>query len=336
MIAISGPISVADYMAEANAHYYGTRDPLGRDGDFITAPEISQMFGELAGVWLADLWLRAGRPAAHYVELGPGRGTLAVDALRAMAAAGLQPPIELVETSPVLRKAQSGRLPHARWHDGVGSLPDGGPLLVLANEFFDALPVRQFVATDDGWRERMMVRDGGGFAPDVGPVVDIGEIPDHLRGAPAGTIFESSPAALAAVREVARRVAAQGGAILVFDYGPASTSAGETLQAVAKHAYADPWQAPGERDLTAHVDFERLGGAAAEAGVKIYRTRQQGEWLKTMGIEARAAALSEHSPARAAEFNRAVARLTAADQMGALFKAAAFLAPGWPEPAGFA
>src|SRR3954471_9565387 len=145
-IAAEGPISVADYMAEASAHYYATRDPFGAEGDFTTAPEISQMFGELIGIWLADLWQRAGEPGtARYVELGPGRGTLAEDALRAMRGAGLAPPVELIETSPLLRVAQAERI-SARWHDDLSTLSGNGPLLVVANEFFDALPVRQYEA----------------------------------------------------------------------------------------------------------------------------------------------------------------------------------------------
>jgi SAM-dependent MidA family methyltransferase len=156
-----GSISVADYMAEANRHYYATRDPLGRSGDFITAPEISQMFGELIGVWLADLWLRAGKPeGARYVELGPGRGTLAQDALRALRGAGLEPPLDLVETSPTLRRAQAERLPPARWHETMATIPGSGPLLVVANEFFDALPVRQHGVGGDELRVRL---EGGRF-----------------------------------------------------------------------------------------------------------------------------------------------------------------------------
>jgi SAM-dependent MidA family methyltransferase len=154
LIAAQGPIPVSDYMALANAHYYATRDPLGASGDFVTAPEISQMFGELIGLALADVWRRAGRPGgARYVELGPGRGTLAADALRAMRSAGLEPPVHFVETSPVLRAAQAERVPGAEWHDDLSTVPDDGPVLVAANEFFDALPVRQLVATGSGWRD---------------------------------------------------------------------------------------------------------------------------------------------------------------------------------------
>jgi SAM-dependent MidA family methyltransferase len=324
-------------MAEANAQYYATRDPLGSAGDFTTAPEISQMFGELIGLWMADLWSRAGRPeAARYVELGPGRGTLAADALRAMRSAGFQPPADLVETSPVLRKAQAERVPAARWHDDPGSLPSDVPLLVVANEFFDALPVRQFLAADGGWRERLVAREEGRFVPVTGPAVSPASIPQHLRAAPPGTIFETSPASLAALRQLAHLIGRSGGALIIVDYGHERTSAGETLQAVERHSYADPWESPGERDLTAHVDFEALGKAARETGLLVCGPRPQGEWLEAVGIRLRAAALAAAAPERAEQIERDRLRLTAFDEMGRLFKVMALVAPGWPEPAGFA
>ena len=334
LIENSGPISVADYMAAANAHYYATRDPLGAAGDFTTAPEISQMFGELIGLWLADLWARAGRPErARYVELGPGRGTLAADVLRAMASAGLEPEVELVETSPVLRAAQAQRV-KARWHDDVSNLPGEGPLLLVANEFFDALPVRQLVATEHGWRERLVDFRDGGFVPIAGNPAPEPMIPAELRGAPAGSIVEASPASVAIVRELAVRLAAQGGAALVIDYGHTRTELGDTLQAVAKHGYADPWFAPGEQDLTAHVDFAAV--AAAAQGLQVHGPVKQGEWLKAMGIDVRAAALARLAPGRAEEIETARARLTEPEQMGSLFKVIALVAPGWPQPAGLA
>jgi len=311
-IAAEGPIPVADYMAEANAHYYATRDPFGVEGDFTTAPEISQMFGELIGIWCADLWQRAGEPrTARYVELGPGRGTLAEDALRAMRGAGLAPPVEFVETSLRLRAAQAERV-SARWHDDLSSLSDSGPLLVVANEFFDALPVRQY----DGSREVRIGYDGG-----------------FVRDAIVET--ETSPAALAIVGDLARRLAAQGGAALIVDYGHDRPGTGDTLQAVLGHEYADPFEAPGERDLTAHVDFHALASAARAAGVRVFGPAEQGAWLNAMGIKLRAASLAKAAPERGPEIAAARARLTAPDQMGRLFKAMALVAPGWPEPAGF-
>jgi SAM-dependent MidA family methyltransferase len=312
-IAAEGPIPVSAWMAEANAHYYATRDPFGATGDFITAPEISQMFGELVGLWLTDLWLRSERPeGVHYVELGPGRGTLAADALRAMRGAGLRPDVHLVETSPVLRGAQAERIPDAVWHDDLSALPDTGPLLVVANEFFDALPIEQ---RDAAGRIRTVDWRDGHF-------VAVGE---------AET--ETSPATLAIAADLSRRIAAQGGAALIVDYGHDRPGRGDTLQAVHRHSFADPFEAPGERDLTAHVDFSAL--AAAARGVRVCGPVPQGAWLDAMGLPLRAAALARAAPQRTEEIEAARDRLSAPGQMGRLFKVLAFSAPGWQEPAGF-
>ena len=315
-IAAEGPITVAEYMAEANGHYYASRDPFGMSGDFITAPEISQMFGELVGAWFGDLWLRAGKPRnSHYVELGPGRGTLAADALRALRGAGLAPSIEFIETSPTLRQAQARRVPAARWHDDLTTLPEEGPLLVVANEFFDALPVRQL---GENWRElRVDFRDGR-FVRDA-----------------ATQITESSPIAVEIVGKLAGRIARQGGAALIIDYGYDAPGAGDTLQAVSRHRYVDPWEAAGTRDLTAHVDFCALAEAARGQGVRASGPVPQGGWLEAMGIDLRADALTQASPDRSEEFASARERLTAPSQMGRLFKVLALAAPDWPEPAGF-
>ncbi|HEX2764171.1 MAG TPA: SAM-dependent methyltransferase [Allosphingosinicella sp.] len=337
LIAAQGPICVAEYMALANSHYYGTRDPLGAAGDFTTAPEVSQMFGEILGLWLADLWVRAGRPqGANYLELGPGRGTLAADALRAMRAGGLQPQVHFVETSPVLRAAQAERVPGATWHDDLSSLPEAGPILCLANEFFDALPARRILATDRGWREQLVTIDGERFVAAAGPAVPDSAIPADLRGAPAGTMIETSPASLATVRMLARRVRLHGGAALIVDYGHDRTSAGDTLQAVSRHGFADPWAEPGERDLTVHVDFESLGRAAAEAGARVSGPVGQGDFLDRLGLRARAAALARAAPERADEIEAARHRLTSPEAMGTLFRVLAVTAPSWPEPEGFA
>jgi NADH dehydrogenase [ubiquinone] 1 alpha subcomplex assembly factor 7 len=336
LIQESGPISVAHYMAEANAHYYATRDPLGAAGDFTTAPEISQMFGELIGLCLADLWERGGRPGpTAYVELGPGRGTLAADALRAMRAAGLKPAVHFVETSPVLRRVQRDRLPEAQWHDDVATLPNDVPLLIVANEFFDALPARQLVATEQGWRERHVSHDGQRFIPVAGPPVPTSAIPEPLRAAPSGTVIETSPAASAIVRRLAACINMQGGAALIADYGHDRTAAGDTLQAVAAHRYADPWTEPGERDLTVHVDFQALAEAARAEGVRVYGPVGQGEWLERLGLGLRTQALASAAPHRGAEFAAARERLAAPGQMGTLFRVMALAAPDWPEPAGF-
>jgi SAM-dependent MidA family methyltransferase len=259
--------------------------------------------------------VRAGQPAdIAYVELGPGRGTLAADALRAMAKAGLTPPVHFVETSPVLRTAQEDRVPDATWHDEIASLPDDGPLLIVANEFFDALPIEQY--------------DARGEALSIAAEGD--------RFIRAGAVArEESAASLAIVANLADRLAAQGGAALIVDYGYAGSSSGDTLQAVSRHAFADPWQAPGARDLTAHVDFGALAAAARTAGVRVCGPVGQGAWLEALGIGARAQALAKAAPERGADIAAARTRLTATDQMGDLFKAMALASPDWPQPAGF-
>ena len=333
-IVAQGPMGVADYMEAANAAYYASRDPFGPEGDFVTAPEISQMFGELIGLWLADLWLRAGKPAgARYVELGPGRGTLAADALRAMRGVGLQPPVELVETSPVLAAAQREALPAARWHATAESLPHGAPLLLVANEFFDALPVRQVIATPQGWRELVVNASDRGFRREPGPAA--APPPFALATAAAGTIVEERPLARDIVTLVAGRLKAAGGAALIVDYGYERHAAGDTLQAVAGHGFADPWAEPGGRDLTAHVDFEDLGAAARGEGVRLFGPVGQGAWLRAMGIDLRAASLAKAAPERTEEIVLARERLSAPEHMGRLFKVLALVAPGWPVPEGF-
>ena len=336
LIEAEGPIPVSDYMAIANSHYYATRDPLGAAGDFVTAPEISQMFGELIGLALADLWVRAGRPGGvRYVELGPGRGTLAADALRAMRAAGLAPAVHFVETSPVLRAAQAERVPDAAWHDDVAALPADGPVLVLANEFFDALPVRQLIATPGGWRERRVGVEAGRFVPVAGAPVPSSAIPAHLRDAPAGTVIEASPASLACMAQLADRMTMQGGAAFIIDYGHDRTSAGETLQAVRAHRYADPWTEPGTADLTAHVDFEVLRESAGRAGVRCWGPVPQGEWLLRLGLDSRARALIRAAPDREEEVLAARDRLVSPGEMGSLFRVLGLSSAAWPAPEGF-
>jgi NADH dehydrogenase [ubiquinone] 1 alpha subcomplex assembly factor 7 len=330
-----GPISVAHFMAAANAHYYGTRDPLGIVGDFTTAPEISQMFGELVGVCLADLWDRAGRPTAHYVELGPGRGSLAQDALRAMALAGFAPSVHFVETSPALRGVQAERVPGAIFHDDISTLPSDAPLLIVANEFFDALPIHQLIRGRTDWHERRIAAQGRLFLPVADKAVPESLIPKALRDAPVGSIIESAPASVAIITALTKRLNAQGGAALIIDYGYDGPAIGETLQAVKGHRYANPFDAVGEQDLSAHVDFATLGAAGALAGAAVSGPVGQGTWLNALGIEARAAALTKASPTRAVEINAARERLTQPDAMGTLFRVMAMRAPHWPEPAGF-
>ena len=325
-ITLGGPIPVSQFMAAANAHYYATRDPLGAAGDFTTAPEISQMFGELIGLWAADLWNRAGRPEAAWVELGPGRGTLTADALRAMRAAGLTPPVHFVENSPALRDIQARAVPDATWHDDVSSLPDDRALIVVANEFFDALPIRPLVRGADGWRERLVACQDTLFLPIAGGAMPPGIMPDALDAAAPGSVVETSPASVAIMAGLAALIEAQGGAMLVVDYGYEGPAVGDTLQAVRGHAYANPFDAPGEQDLTAHVDFATLGLAAEASGCVRSGPVGQGAFLSTLGIDARATALGS----RVADDRR---RLV--EEMGELFRVMAVTHRDWPEPAGF-
>ena len=314
-IAAEGPITVAAYMEACNAYYYSTRDPFGTRGDFITAPEISQMFGEMVGACLADCWDRSGAPKdAIYVELGPGRGTLAADALRVLGAAGFAGEVHLVETSPVLRDLQRQAVPGARWHEAIEDLP-ARPLLLVANEFLDALPIDQHV----GGVERRVAIVAGGLAFDRD-----------------GEIRETSPVRDQAVAAIATCLAAMGGVAIFIDYGHERTAPGDTLQAVRGHAYAPVLHNPGEQDLTAHVDFEALAKAATAEGAKVTTVATQGEWLERLGIHARAAALAKTNPEKSSEIATAVERLIAPDQMGTLFKVMAVQSPEWSVPAGFA
>jgi len=302
-------------MEAANHYYYTTRDPLGAAGDFTTAPEISQMFGEMVGAALADCWTRAGKPAAAiYVELGPGRGTLASDALRVMRANGFEGGVHFIETSPVLRGAQLERQADAEWHETLLTIPEDRPMLLVANEFFDALPVRQFI----GGIERRVALTPAGLAFDRD-----------------GDVIEDSPVRDEIAREIGAQLDGRGGVAIVIDYGHARTAPGETLQAVRGHEFAPLLHNPGEQDLTAHVDFEALATKAAVGDVKVTRLVTQGEWLNRLGIGVRAAALADASPERATELAAAVRRLTGKDEMGELFKVIAIHSAAWPVPAGF-
>ncbi len=336
LITNTGPISVAHYMAESNAHYYASRDPFGAAGDFITAPEISQMFGELIGLWLADIWIRAGRTEpVHYVELGPGRGTLARDALGTARRYGLNPRTHFVETSTALKALQLDLHPEAFWHSDLSTLPTDGPLLIVANEFLDALPVRQMVNTAAGWRERMIGVDDGRLIPIAGTAPMDAAVPANRRDAYEGAILETSPACAAVVYEIAGRLASQGGAALLIDYGTAEPRLGSSLQAVKAHRKVDVFSAPGEADLTAHVDFSALAPIAQSRGIRWLGTEEQGSWLRALGIDARAEALGRSAPAQAEAIHAARDRLTGDGQMGALFKVMALAAPDWPDGAGF-
>lgn len=336
LIGHSGPISVQHYMGEANARYYASQEVFGATGDFITAPEISQMFGELIGLWLADMWIRAGREVpVHYVELGPGRGTLARDALSAAKRYGLTPKVHLVETSLRLKDVQLGAVADAIWHDDLSTIPMQGPILLVANEFLDALPVRQLVMTEEGWRERMVGVIDGRFVPVAGRMPMDPAVPEARRLAPVGTIIETCPGAAACLYEVAGRLVEQGGAALFIDYGHDAVRDGSSLQAVRAHRKVDPFVAPGEADLTAHVDFATLAPIVQSRGCRWLGTVAQGRWLRALGIEARAEALAKFSPQHAEAVRSAMDRLIGEGQMGALFKVFGMAAPRWPDGAGF-
>ena len=336
-IMMYGPMDIGRYMALALGHpkygYYMTRDPFGAAGDFTTAPEISQMFGELIGAWAADLWLRMGRPARFTLaEAGPGRGTLMADALRAtQAVPGFHQAmrIELVETSPLLRQAQAEALQghDPVWHEDVSALDGGdGPLILIANELLDALPIRQFQWQDGGWAERCVQWDGKRFALALRPGVET-RPPAGLPRPADGDIFELSDARMRFVTRVNDALIARNGAALFIDYGHAKTSFGDTLQAMRDHQFSSPFDAPGEADITSHVDFEQ---AVRNCRCRIHGPVEQGAFLKRLGIDARAAALA----AKDDQVMRALDRLTDANQMGSLFKVLA-LSHGCDAPAGF-
>ncbi|MEX2519883.1 MAG: SAM-dependent methyltransferase [Paracoccaceae bacterium] len=337
-IAASGPISLHDYMALCLGHpehgYYPTRDPLGAAGDFTTAPEISQMFGEMIGLALAQAWIDQGRPSPfRLVELGPGRGRLVADAWRAAGAVpGFHGAADLwlVEISGPLRAAQARLAPQARHVARLAEIPPG-PLFLIANEFFDALPVRQYLMTASGWAERMVGLEDGRLASGLHAA------PLPLGRAPLGAVREVNPAGNAIAAEIGARLARDGGAALIVDYGYGETppSGADTVQAVRRHAFADPLEAPGEADLTAHVDFEALAAAGAGAGARASALIGQGEWLARLGIGARAEALARARPDQAETVAAALQRLTGPAGMGTLFKALALFAPGAPKPPGF-
>ena len=327
-IAQDGPMSAARYMELCLGHpqhgYYRTRDPLGAGGDFTTAPEISQMFGEMLGAWIALVWQGAGRPDFRLVELGPGRGTLMADILRVLRGVGAEPEVWLVETSPALRAAQARAVPGANWAERPEEVPEG-PVIVVANEFLDALPVRQFLKGPQGWSERVVGLRDGALAWGLSPPLP-GE-----DDAPEGAWREHSAAADAAIGWIRERLEAAPGAALIVDYGyrAADRPDGPTLQALRGHAQADPLEAPGEADLTWLIDFDRIAEplGALVAG--------QGAFLAAMGIGRRAEVLAARQPGRASEIADALERLTAPDQMGTLFKVAGAVSPGLPAPTGF-
>ena len=325
----SQPIERLDrFMARANSVYYATHDPFA---DFATAPEISQVFGEILGLWAAVVWQALGSPSpVLLVEAGPGRGTLMADALRAIGRAapdfGGALRLHLIEASPRLRALQAARLPVATWHEGLDTLPDG-PLLLLANEFLDALPIRQFVWRAGRWMERHVGPDGFVEMPlaEAG-----GRLPGLLPGVPSdGTVLEHNAAALAFATALARRFAHVAGAALFLDYGPARRGFGDSLQAIAGGRPANPLAPAGSGDLTAHVDFQAVAEAAQAAGARVHGPVPQGPFLAALGLFQRTNRLARHlEPARASALMQAAQRLAEPDRMGRLFKALALSSPG--------
>ncbi len=355
IIESEGPIGFDRFMSLALGHprygYYITRDPFGLDGDFTTAPEISQMFGELIGLWSAEVWTSMGEPPEiNLVELGPGRGTLMRDALRALHivepfARAIR--VHLVETSPVLRARQQGTLEGCGspvvWHDRFEDVPRG-PSIIIANEFFDALPVRHFVRTDRGWFERLVGLDENGppgkfrfgLAPEPEPFI--------RAEAEIGAVLEIGAAGHRALSEIATRLSEDIGAALIIDYGHTETSFGETLQAMQHHMKADPLEDPGSADITAHVDFASLSRAAKAAAAETHGPVAQGDFLTSLGIFERAAGLKKRAdPRQSIDIDRSLLRLVSKGRemgidgkmtpsMGALFKVLAVTSPGLYPP----
>jgi SAM-dependent MidA family methyltransferase len=368
-IAQDGPISVAEYFTrclhDPRDGYYATRPALGEGGDFLTAPGVSQMFGELIGLWILETWTRMGRPASvRLVEMGPGDGTLISDILRA---AKLLPEfldaadLWLVEVSPPLRAVQAAKLAPLtpRWADRLEAVPAGAPLILVANEVLDCLPAHQFVRTEAGWAERMVGLDeqgelafglkplgpppvgeatrrvGGGNLPSrqTPPTLDLRSTPPPQgEGLEPGVVVESSPAQAALGSEIGHRVARDGGAALLIDYGRDTPGSGDTLQALKAHAKVSPLAEPGQADLTVWADFPAVLAAAAEAGAATGPILTQGAFLQALGIEARAQALEASRPDQAEKLARQLDRLTGAAQMGQLFKVVCLSAPGLSPP----
>ena len=349
LIKSSGPMPVWRYMELCLTHpnygYYISRDPLGREGDFTTSPEVSQMFGELLGLWVGSVWKAIGSPSLlRLIELGPGRGTLMADALRALR---VLPPlyqalsIHLVEINPVLREKQKAALSGVRilaWHDSLDQVPNG-PAVILANEYFDVLPIHQAVKRETGWHERTVeIDDSGklafGFADEPMPRFEV-LLPPLVRAAPIGAVFEWRSDT--EIMKIATRVRDQRGAALIIDYGHVRSDAGDTFQAIARHSFADPLKNPGQADVTAHVDFQALARAAEDLGARVHGPVPQGEFLKWIGIETRAVTLMAKASLEVSEdISSALKRLTGDGRgaMGSMFKVLAVSEPGLTSLAG--
>jgi NADH dehydrogenase [ubiquinone] 1 alpha subcomplex assembly factor 7 len=351
LIKSSGPMPVWRYMELCLMHpqhgYYLSRDPLGREGDFTTAPEVSQMFGELLGLWAASVWKAIGSPPVlRLTELGPGRGTMMADAMRAMR---VLPPlyqalsIHLVEVNPVLRKKQQATLSGSRdvsWHDTIDDVPDG-PAIIFANEYFDVLPIHQAVKRETGWHERIVEVDDSGklaFGVAAEPIPRFEVLLSPLvRAAPLGAVFEWRPDT--EIMRITSRVRDQDGAALLVDYGHVRSDVGDTFQAIARHTFADPLKNPGQADVTAHVDFQALARAADDLGARVHGPVTQGEFLTRLGIETRAMTLMAKATAEIAEdIAGAMQRLVGGGRggMGQMFKVLAVSEPNLTSLAGFA
>ena len=353
LIRGNGPLTIEQWMGQVLSHpkygYYMREEPFGVDGDFTTAPEISQMFGEMLGFWAAHTWQQMGAPERiNLVEIGPGRGTLLADALRAAQtlpdfAEAID--LHLVETSPRLRDIQQSALSDqgGTWHHDLSELPDG-PMILLCNELFDALPIRQFIHTAEGWRERLVDLDPESeplapvfrFVVSPGTTAAFALIDDEIKTAGEGSIAELCPGGLRLVHDIAKRLQAQGGAALIIDYGYAASQTGDTLQSVSKHTKHDVLETPGKADICALVNFAMLAQSAREAGAVTSGPIEQGHFLKALGIETRAEKLkSGLSLEKANVIEAALERLTAANAMGKLFKVMAIRPAGAPALAAF-
>jgi NADH dehydrogenase [ubiquinone] 1 alpha subcomplex assembly factor 7 len=343
LIKASGPMPVWRYMELCLSHpqhgYYVSRDPLGREGDFTTAPEVSQMFGELLGLWAASVWRAIGSPQAmRLIELGPGRGTMMSDALRALRVLPpfyQSPTVHMVEINPVLREKQKSTLAALRnitWHERIDDVPEG-PCVIFSNEYFDVLPIHQMVRRETGWHERVIALDEEeNFVYGVAPDPTLGFealLPPLVRAAPLGAIFEWRPDT--DIITLARRVRDQRGAALIVDYGHVRSDVGDTFQAIARHSFADPLKTPGLADITAHVDFEALSRAAEAVGATAHGPVTQGEFLQRLGIETRALTLMQKASHEVSEdISNGLKRLIGGGRtgMGSLFKVLGISDPG--------
>jgi NADH dehydrogenase [ubiquinone] 1 alpha subcomplex assembly factor 7 len=334
----AGPMTVADFMAaclyDPEHGYYATRPAIGGDSaDFLTAPEASQMFGELIGLWCAHEWDALDKPAFNWIELGPGRGVLMADMLRATRRIeGMHDAasIILVESSAPLREQQAERVPQAEWGARLEDAPPG-PSLIIANEFLDCLPIRQFVRGEDGWREKLVGADETGqLIFGLSATLPAPDSEDEI-----GAVREIAPGLDALVYEIERRLHEAAGRALFIDYGYESPEGADTLQALRRHTKVDPLDAPGEADLTAHVDFAHVARLGQEAGLSVAGPITQAQFLSALGIALRAEALARANPQHAPRLARELKRLTHAEEMGVLFKVICLSSPNLPPPAGF-